>query len=267
MSEPRPADDAPLEAPDGALTAPDVPGGRGMRALTATEFSAAEAVGGVRGVVESVAPGLLFVVVFLAAGQRLAPALIAALGAAVLAVIARLVARTPVTQAFSGLLGVAVGVFWAWRSGEAQNYFLYGLWVNAAYLVGTLASILVRVPLVGLVVGLFASDGPMGGGPWSAVTAWRADPALRRRYTWATWPWVAMFGARLVAQVPLYLDAKVAWLGTVKLAMGLPLTALVLWISWRLVRDGAPARDPGPDPDPDPGSAGPPAVPPTRPAR
>ena len=263
MSESGPTDDEAVEVPGGAAPAPDAPGGRGMRALTATEFSAADAVGGVRGVIESVAPGLLFVVVFLAAGQRLAPALVAALGAAVLAVVARLVARTPVTQAFSGLLGVGVGVFWAWRSGEAQNYFLYGLWVNAAYLVGTLATILARVPLVGLVVGLFASDGPLGGGPWSAVTAWLADPALRRRYAWATWPWVLMFGARLVAQVPLYLHAEVAWLGTVKLAMGLPLTAAVLWISWRLVRNAAPPRGP----EPDRGSAASAAAPPTHPDR
>lgn len=216
------------EQPEGAA--------RGLRALTAEEFSAVDALGGVRGMVESVAPGLLFVVVYLAAGQQLRPALVAAVAAAVLAVVVRLVQRTPVTQAVSGVLGVGIGVVWAWRSGTAQNYFLYGLLVNAAYLLGTAATVLVRLPLVGLVVGLFAKDGPLAGGPWSAVLAWRTDPVRQRAYAMATWPWVAMFGVRLAVQVPLYLQSEVAWLGTAKLAMGLPLTALVLWLSWRMVR-------------------------------
>ncbi|RHA43627.1 DUF3159 domain-containing protein [Cellulomonas rhizosphaerae] len=207
-----------------------------MRALTAEEFSAADAVGGVRGIVESVAPGLLFVVVYLATGQNLTPALVAAAGAAVLAVIVRLVQRTPVTQAFSGLLGVGIGVVWAWRTGDASDYFAYGLWVNGVYLVGTLASILVGWPLVGLVMGLFTKGGPLSGGPWSAAVAWRSDRALRRTYSLATWPWVAMFAVRLAVQVPLYYSEDIGWLGTAKLAMGLPLTALALWISWMLVR-------------------------------
>ena len=100
-------DDGPIDAIDD-LVPPEEGGLRGMRALTAEQFSAADAVGGVRGVIESVAPGLLFVVVFIASGQRLAPALIAAAAAAVVAVIVRLVQRTPVTQAFSGLLGVGM---------------------------------------------------------------------------------------------------------------------------------------------------------------
>ncbi|WP_456824279.1 DUF3159 domain-containing protein [Cellulomonas sp. P5_E12] len=252
MSEPDQGSEAgPLDAIDDVVP-PEEGGLRGMRALTAEQFSAADAVGGVRGVVESVAPGLLFVVVFIASGQSLAPALIAASGAAVVAVIVRLVQRTPVTQAFSGLLGVGIGVVWAWRSGDASNYFAYGLWVNVIYLVGTLASILVGWPLVGLVMGLFRPEGPLSSnGSWGAAVAWRADPVLRRRYALATWPWVAMFALRLVVQVPLYLADEVAWLGTAKLAMGLPLTALTLWLSWSLVRGSAalPAR-PRPLPEP-----------------
>ena len=238
MSEsqaPHGAPEGPLDAIDDVV-APEEGGLRGMRALTAEEFSAADAVGGVRGVVESVAPGLLFVVVYLATGQDLTPALVAAAGAAVLAVIVRLVQRTPVTQAFSGLLGVGIGVVWAWRTGDASDYFAYGLWVNGVYLVGTLASILVGWPLVGLVMGLFTKGGPLSGGPWSAAVAWRSDRALRRTYSLATWPWVAMFAVRLAVQVPLYYSDDIGWLGTAKLAMGLPLTALALWISWMLVR-------------------------------
>jgi hypothetical protein len=209
---------------------------RGMRAITQDEFSALDALGGVRGVVESVAPGLLFVVVYLASGQRLAPALIASAASAVLAVLVRLVQRTPPTQAFSGVIGVGIGVLWAWRTGEASDYFAYGLWVNAAYLVGTLVSVLVGWPLVGLVVGLFDKNGPLTGGSWSQAVAWRQDPVLVRRYAWATWPWVALFALRLLVQVPFYLGGDVVWLGTAKLAMGVPLTAVALWLSWMMVR-------------------------------
>lgn len=45
-----------------------------------------------------------------------------------------------------------------------------------------------------------------------------------------------MFALRLAVQLPLYFRDDVAWLGTAKLAMGVPLTALALWISWVLVR-------------------------------
>jgi hypothetical protein len=238
---PEGAKDRPLEAIDD-LVPPEEGSLRGMRALTADEFSASSAIGGVRGVVESVAPGLLFVVVYLATGQELRPALFAAAGAAILAVIVRLVQRTPVTQAFSGLLGVGIGVIWAWRTGDASDYFAYGLWVNGLYLVGTLVTILVGWPLVGLVMGLFAKNGPLGGGAWSEAVAWRSDPELRRRYSLATWPWVAMFAVRLAVQLPLYFSDDIGWLGTAKLAMGLPLTALALWISWLLVR--SPRRSP-----------------------
>nr|WP_276582376.1 DUF3159 domain-containing protein [Cellulomonas sp. RIT-PI-Y] len=207
-----------------------------------------EAVGGWRGAVESVLPGVLFVVVFVASGQQLTPALIAAAACAVIAVVARLVQRSPLTQAFSGVLGVGVGVIWAWRTGEASDYFAWGLLVNVGYLAGFLVSILIGWPLVGLVLGLFRPEGPLNeGGSWAGALAWRRDRALRRRFAAASWVWVGMFALRLVVQGPLYLADQVGWLGTAKLVMGLPLTALVLWVSWILVR-GTTAAPPAPAP-------------------
>src|SRR3954463_1362651 len=210
-----PPDDAPVSAPGDGVPA------RGMRALVGDEFSLVDAIGGVRGLVESVLPGLLFVVVYVTT-RELTPALVASLAAALVAVVIRLAQRTPVTQALSGVLGVGIGVVWAWRSGEAQNYFAWGIWVNVGWCAGALLSILVRWPFVGVVVSLLRGEGM----EWRTGT----DPetvGMRRRYVWATWLWVALFGARLAAQLPLYLQGEdaVGWLGTAKLAMGVPLFA------------------------------------------
>lgn len=232
------------------------PARRGMRSLTADSFSFAEAVGGVRGVVEAVLPGLVFVVVFVVT-EDLTTALVASAGAALVAVVARLVQRTPVTQALGGVLGIAVGVFWAWRSGEAQDFYVWGLWTNAAYLVAFVVSILVRWPLVGLFVEAIRAgfsdpaarrrdaaeeaDEEPEQSPFAGLAAWRADAELVRRYTIASWFWVGLFGIRLAVKVPLYLTGDVGWLGTMHLVLGVPLWGLVLWLTWVVVR-GAHGR-------------------------
>ncbi|MEN5072445.1 DUF3159 domain-containing protein [Isoptericola cucumis] len=253
----------------------DAPGrsGQGVRAVTAESFSLGAAVGGVRGVVEAVLPGLLFVVVFVVTSD-LTWSLVASVGAALVALAVRLAQRTPVTQALGGLLGIGVGVFWAWRSGEAQNFYAWGLWTNAIYLAVILVSVVARWPLVGLVVEALrtgfaeqagrpapasteqggaeqgstepgATGDDAGPSPFAGLVAWRRDPDLVRRYTLATWFWAGLFAIRLAVKVPLYFAGDIGWLGTAHLVLGVPLWGLVLWLTWAVVRgahDGAPAR-------------------------
>ena len=242
-----PEQPAPTARPEPAPEA----SAKGLRALTEDEFSVLGSVGGVRGVIEAMAPGLVFVVVYVTT-SALTPALVSSMSVALLAVVARLVQRTPLTQALGGLLGVAVGVFWAWKSGDASDYFVVGLWTNAGYLAVLLLLTVLRWPVVGLVVeGLRAGFGSPTTSTddkpapiWS--TAWRQDPALMRRYMLATWLWVGLFAVRLAVQWPLWLMGETVWLGTARLVMGIPLWALVLWATWLLVRrpasPGAPAR-------------------------
>lgn len=248
---------------DPVTTSPPEPA-RGMRQLAADEFSLSDSVGGVRGVVETLLPGVVFVAVYIGTGE-LRPTIFSALGVALLAVVVRLLQRTPVTQAFSGVLGVAIGVVWAWRSGEAQDFFLFSLLTNAAYLLVCLVSILVRWPAVGVVVELLrtslaagrdndarrddahaaaatqpddvasANAEPSARDLLSGWSAWRADRAHVRRYAIATWFWVALFGVRLAVKTPLYLDATTEWLGIAHLVMGVPLWALTLWATWVVV--------------------------------
>ena len=204
--------------------------GRGIGAVLGEEFSLQEAVGGVRGLAESVIPGLIFVVVFLAS-RALAPALVTSLAVAVVAVLLRLAQRTPVAQSLSGIVGIAISTIWAWRSGQAQNFYALSLWTNGAYLAACVVSVALRWPLVGIAVGLVRDQS----------TLWRADRALVRLFQWATWLWAAMFALRLAVKLPLYFRADVGWLGATHLALGVPLWALTLWLTWLLVRNARAA--------------------------
>lgn len=134
------------------MTSQPRPGSGGLRALGEEEFSVAAAVGGWRGMIESVAPGLVFVVTFVIA-RDVTLSVVASLAVALIAVVARLVRRSSVTYALGGVLGVVIGAIWAWRSGEAENYYLWGLLTNAGFALLMLITLLVRYPLVGLVAG------------------------------------------------------------------------------------------------------------------
>ena len=150
--------------------------------------------------------------------------------------VARLIRRESPQNVISGIIGVGFAAFIATRSGKAEDFFLPGLLANAAYATAFLVSIFVGWPLVGVLVGLLTGDG----------NSWRGDPVRTRLFVWATWVWVVLFSLRLVVQLPLYLAGDVVALGVARTAMGLPLFALGLWITWRIVhRPAAPSpQDP-----------------------
>jgi hypothetical protein len=210
-----------------------------------------EAMGGRLGVVETSAPAIAYAAVYGFFGTN--PAAIAAVALTLLLAIARLVKRESPRHALSGLIGVAFAAFIAARSGKAENFYLPGLLLNAAYAAAFLVSLAIRKPLVGLVAGQI---------PGTHATD-RDDPVRARRYVLATWMWAILFLVRLVVQLPLYLAGAVVALGIARTAMGLPLFALGLWLTWRLVRVESPAgpgtaetRDaPAPPDPPEPASA------------
>jgi hypothetical protein len=199
----------------------------------------AEAVGGPLGMAETALPAVAYVVAYTASGSDTNTAAFVAVGLALALAVARLVRRESPRHALSGLLGVGFAAFIAAKSGKAENFFLPGLLLNAAYASGLLISILVRWPLVGVVVTKLDGEG----------SAWRADPLRMRAFRRATLLGVAMFSARLLVQLPLYLAGAVVALGVARTAMGLPLFALWLWLSWLLVRGvrlpAAPQPEPG----------------------
>jgi len=198
----------------------------GWRAVAGAEFSAKESVGGVRGMIESSAPGIVFVTAYLIWGGYRIPT-IAALATVILMVIARLIVRERVVHAFGGVFGVALGALWAWRFADPGEYFVPGFWINGATFAGLALSILVGWPIVGVVVAIVRG----------APMEWRQDSRLRRRFGWATAIMAGLFAAKLVVQLPLYWAHEVAALGVAKLAMGVPLFVLVAWWIWLVVRN------------------------------
>lgn len=182
------------------------------------------AVGGVRGLVEAIVPGLTFLTVFSLTGVLLWSVL-APLALAVVFVLARIISRSTLQPALIGMGGIAASAAVALWSGRPEDNFVLGLWVNGIGLTVMLVSIAVGRPLIGVISGLLVSD-----------PQWRADRAKRTLATIATALWVGLFGARLTVQVPLFLQGAVAELAIARLVMGLPLYALVLWLSWLLMR-------------------------------
>jgi hypothetical protein len=184
-----------------------------------------QAIGGWRGMIDSGLPAAVFVVVYLITAQQLQPAVIAALITGVVIAALRLARRESLQQVVAGFFGVAISAFVATRTGKAENYFLIGILINIAYMLVYAVSCLVRWPLLGLIVGYVRGD----------ATGWRADPRQYRAYSTASWIWVAMFGLRLVIQLPMYFAGAVGMLGVAKLALGWPLFLLAAYLSYRII--------------------------------
>ena len=188
--------------------------------------SLAEAVGGPLGLAESATPAVAFVVAYTASGKNTTASAAVAVGLVAVLTVARLARRESPRQAIFGLIGVGFAAFIAARSGKAENFFLPGLFLNAAYASAFLISNVVRWPLVGVIAGQLEGEG----------TTWREDRRRFRIYARATWLWVGLFLTRLGVQLPLYLAGAVVALGIARTAMGLPLFALGLWLTWLMVR-------------------------------
>lgn len=197
----------------------------GVRQDESGRIDVLQSIGGVRGLAESILPGLLFTVIF-TINRDLQVSLIAAVAVAAVFTVVRLLSRTPLTQALSGLVGVAICAFVANRTGNAEDFFLPGFITNAANIVAMVISIAVRWPLLGLLFGFIRGEG----------IEWRKHPSRVRAYSLATWLIAGVLALRLIVQVPLYLTDNVAALGATRIAMGVPLYALGLWFAWLVSR-------------------------------
>jgi hypothetical protein len=184
-----------------------------------------KAIGGWRGLIDSALPSTLFILIFVFQ-KNLNNALIASLVLGGVLLIIRLFERKSLTQVFSGFIGLSISVFLTWRTKDASNFFLTGIVTNGIYGFFLLISVLIRKPLIGYLVGSLVGD----------TSGWLKHQLLVRAYTTVTWLWVAVFGLRLLVQIPLYLNDNIALLGTVKIFMGWPLYLFAVWLTYQIVQ-------------------------------
>jgi len=188
-------------------------------------------LGGTSGMLDAAIPGALFVCVFVAT-RNLATPLWVAVGAAAAILIYRLVRRETPRHAVGGFVGVAIAAALAVLTGKPENYFLPTLALNAGYATASAISLIARWPLAGVVLGAVFGEG----------AAWRRDPVRRRAYTVVTALWFCMFAVRIAILFPLWLAGQLVPLGIGRVALGYPLYALVVWLSWLIIRRTQPVR-------------------------
>lgn len=193
--------------------------------VSASQFDFFSSMGGVRGLVETCVPPVVFVIAH-ALGLSLSLAVAIPVGLAAVFLVIRLVSKLEVTPAVSGLIGIALAGFITVRSGDPRNFFVLGIAINIAYSAVFLLSLAVRRPLIGVICGLALPR----------LRSWRTDPRLtahKRAFTLMTWWWVGLYAIRLAIQVPLYMLNALSALAVAKILLGPILFAFLLYACWR----------------------------------
>ena len=197
----------------------------------------AEQLGGVRGLIESSLPVLAFVALNVVLGDAVVglekrTALYWAIGGAVFTALAiggfRLARKQPVRHAVNGLFGIAVGAFLAWRTGNAEDFYLPGILLTFAQAAVLLVSVLVRKPIIGYVWGVMANKGHQD---------WFDNAPLFRTFQWLTLVWVASLSVRAGIQFVLWQMGEANALGIVRILISWPIYAATFaFTAWAIHR-------------------------------
>ncbi|SDP54311.1 Protein of unknown function [Actinopolyspora xinjiangensis] len=199
-----------------------------------TEQTLLQQMGGVSGLAYSAVPIVVFVVANSLVGM--VPAIWIAVASSLLLAVVRIVRKEPLQPAISGVIGVAVCSFIAYRTGDAKGFFLLGIWTSLLYGGVFLVSMLVRWPLVGVAWSLLNGQG----------FRWRHQREAMTGYDLATLAWTVVFVAKFVVQQWLYAADETGWLAVARIAMSYPLTALALLVTvWAIRRAGKVAERDG----------------------
>ncbi|GGJ77732.1 hypothetical protein GCM10010123_04730 [Pilimelia anulata] len=236
-------------------------GNRSAAPLPTISEQVAAQLGGWRGAVETTVP----IVAFIAVNAGLEPlakafgwdaGLTGALGAkydlkvavsiAVLVAVGiaarRLAQKRTVRHSVNGLVGVGLGAWLAWRSGEARDFYLPGIWYGLAYGVVLLATAASRWPLVGWIWSVMADGGKHD---------WRDSPRLMRTFRWLTLVWGTVWLIKVGIQLVFYQLGSEAGLAITRLVFGYPpylvLLLLTMW-AVRRVKAAEAAAEPIPAP-------------------
>lgn len=198
--------------------------------------SLAQILGGRRGAIDASIPPAAFVVGWLAADQSIAWGAGVAIGVAVLLGAYRIARGDKARAVLVSLAAVIAAALIALHTGRAEDFFLIQLLSNVASALLWAASIVIRWPLLGVVVGLLLGQ----------KTRWRRDPELLRAYSRASWVWVfGQYTLRVLVYGSLWWSGQVVALGIARTVLSWPLVAVTVAASgWVLYRT-LPAEHPG----------------------
>ncbi|GAA1723714.1 DUF3159 domain-containing protein [Streptomyces yatensis] len=199
----------------------------------AADTALLEAFGGVRGMVDTTVPGLVFVLLY-TINRDIHLAAIAALGLTVLLALTRLVRKETLKHAFSGVFGVAFGAIFAMMSGDAKNFYLPGMLYTLGLAIAYILSAIFRFPLIGVLLGPMLKEN----------LSWRTrNPGRFRAYTRSTWAWGLILLAKSAVLFPLYWWGDATQLGWVKVALGIPPFLLCVYLTWIFLAKAPPPID------------------------
>jgi hypothetical protein len=184
-----------------------------------------EQLGGVRGLIESSIPVLAFVLLNVLLGDSvlglekrdaLLWAIIGSVGSALAIGGIRLARRQPIRHAVNGLLGIAIGAYLAWKTGDAKNFYAPGIILTFVQAAGLLISVAFRKPLIGYAWGIMANKGRQD---------WFGNARLFRTFQWLTVLWAASLSVRAGIQAYLYLMDQANAIGIVRILVSWPIYA------------------------------------------
>ncbi|HET7326648.1 MAG TPA: DUF3159 domain-containing protein [Nocardioidaceae bacterium] len=188
------------------------------------------ALGGRRGMVEGIVPTLAFTLSWILS-SNLQLSLAIGGGAALVALLLRLVQRSSVQYVLNAIFGITIAAIFALRSGDAEDAFLPGILYNAGYFALLAMSALLRWPVVGFMIGSVAGD----------PTGWHDNPQIVRLCALLTWILAVPCAIRVAVQYPLWAAGEAALLGFAKIALGWPLQVGALAVmAWVLARNHTP---------------------------
>jgi hypothetical protein len=191
-----------------------------------------EALFSTQGIVDSLIGPLLFLVLYKTAG--LDAALIGA-GAVALALVGfRWLRGQPLTTAWYGVVGVAIGAALAKATGSGNGYFLPKVASNILYGTAFLVSAVIGRPLIGVAWAFFHRQ-PL---------AWGYRAEVRRVFSALTLMWAGAHFLRAVVYGVLIADDKdrTGSLATATVVLGLPLTGALLAVTLLVIRRSLGAR-------------------------
>ncbi|GGZ35439.1 membrane protein [Streptomyces inusitatus] len=198
-----------------------------------TEAALFEAFGGVRGMVETVAPGLLFVTIY-TINKDLHISAIAALAVSLVLVAVRLLRKDTVKHAFSGVFGVAFGVVFAMMTGNAKDFYLPGMLYTLGLALAYIITAIAGVPLIGLILGPVFKEN----------LSWRTrNPGRKAAYTKASWAWGLILLTKCAILFPLYWWADTTQLGWVLVSLKIPPFLLAVYLTWVFLAKAPPPID------------------------